>query len=148
MKEAYGGIFNLAFIVIFLVIAIGVLGLTFSYTKAFKMKSAVVSVIEEYEGSMCSDNLKKKVQREAVNLGYSPTNLVCPDDYTPVDGLFCYKLEEGSPHKIGNDQYVVYHVVTQFDIHFPIIEKMMNIHFFQVRGDTEEIYIQKDWKKC
>ena len=50
MKEAYGGIFNIVFIVIFLVIAIGVLGLTFSYTKAFKMKNAVVGAMEEYEG--------------------------------------------------------------------------------------------------
>ena len=56
MKEAYGGIFNLVFLVVFLVIVISLLGLTVSYTKAFKMKDRIIAVIEEYEGSGCENN--------------------------------------------------------------------------------------------
>ena len=48
MKEAFGGIYTIIFIVIFLVIVIGVLGFVVSYTKAFRMKSDIIYTIERY----------------------------------------------------------------------------------------------------
>ena len=53
MKEAFSGIYSIAFIVVFLVIVIGILGLVVSYTKAFKMKNIIISTIEKYEGACC-----------------------------------------------------------------------------------------------
>ena len=84
MKEAFGGIFNIMFIVIFLVIMIGVLGLVFSYTKAFQMKNAIISVIEEYEGSGCYPEAlsgashdtacRNKIKDKARGLAYNPVS--------------------------------------------------------------------------
>ena len=45
MKVAFGGILNLALVVVFLMIVSGVLGLTVSYTKAFNFKNYVISTI-------------------------------------------------------------------------------------------------------
>ena len=48
MKDAFGGIVNIVLVAIFLVIISGILGLVVNYTKAFRMKNAVISAIEQY----------------------------------------------------------------------------------------------------
>ena len=51
MRDAFGGIVNIVLVAIFLVIVSGILGLVVNYTKAFRMKNAVISTIEQYEGA-------------------------------------------------------------------------------------------------
>ena len=64
MKDAFGGILNLVFIVVFLLLVIGVLGLVVSYTKAFKMKNEIKPVIKEVDnmtkGSIPSFDINDK----------------------------------------------------------------------------------------
>ena len=150
MKEAFGGIVNYLFLVIFLVIVISILALVVSYTKAFRMKNAIISVIEEYEGSGCypesplsptgstSDSAcRRKIKAKAKALAYSPPNLVCkgPNIYN-ASGIYCYSIEKRIDNK------AVIKVITQVDMHFPIIEKIMGFRFFQVVGDTRVIELQ------
>lgn len=147
MKEAYGGIVSLVFISIFLVIVISVLGLVVSYTKAFKMKDRIISVIEEYEGSGCYPELsggssstacKERITDAAKELGYSPSEIKCSGDLTRSDdNLYCYSME-----RLTGTNKAVFKVVTQVDISFPIIDKIMGFRFFQVSGDTEAIELQ------
>ena len=144
MKEAYGGIFNILYIVIFLVIVIGVLGLVFSYTKAFKMKSAIIATIEEYEGSGCFENgdtaCLREIERQAKQIAYSPTEIQCPNDFIQSD-FFCFQKNPVTKSSKPGKNYIVVTVLTQVDISFPIIEKMMGFRFFQVAGDTKEIQL-------
>lgn len=152
MKEAYGGIVNLVFLVIFLVIVMGVLGLTVTYTKAYKMKDAIISIIEEYEGSGCGDRngnvdggsaCMTRIAREATSLGYRPPSLNCGGNLHNANGLFCYEVKDvtGSDGSIDNHR-AIYRVVTQIDINFPIIENIMGMSIFQVAGDTKTIELQ------
>lgn len=140
MKEAYGGIFNLVFLVVFLVIVISLLGLTVSYTKAFKMKDRIIAVIEEYEGSGCENNdsaCMKKIEQEAKNIAYSVPALNC-HDMSVGKNLFCYSVEKFEGNR------AIFTVVTQVDISFPVIDKIMGFRFFQVSGDTKTIELQVD----
>lgn len=101
MKEAYGGILNIVFVVIFLVIIEGILALVVSYTKAFKMKNSVISVIEEYEGSGCApeaslfasyntdSSCRRKIAEKANQINYAPPALHCPDTLRGDDGQSC-----------------------------------------------------------
>ena len=151
MKEAFGGIFNIFFLVLFLVIVMGILGLVVSYTKAFKMKNAVISAIEEYEGSGCypssgeSTNTAciNRIKRDAQGLKYNPVNLYC-NGLTPVDNLYCYEMtiisKDGEDGKAGK-RYAIFTVVTQVDISFPIVERIMGFRTFQVSGDTMMIQL-------
>lgn len=156
MKEAFGGIFNIIFVVIFLVIVIGVLGLVFSYTKAFKMKNAIISVIEEYEASGCYPEIaggstdtpcRNKIKQEAQGLAYNPVSLNCKETLCSKNGGMCkagdvYCYEMTTKTKDDGRQYAVFKVVTQVDISFPIISRIMGLEFFQVAGDTREIQLQ------
>ena len=156
MKEAFGGIFNIIFVVVFLVVVMGVLGLVVSYTKAFHMKDAIISVIEDYEGSGCYPEIsggisdtecREKIKNKAEEIGYRPYALSCPstDDGLEVhrveygaSGLYCYTMDKRS----GNQ--AVFRVITQVDMNFPIIEKIMGFRFFQVAGDTKVILLQTE----
>ncbi len=164
MKEAFGGIFNIMFMVIFLVIVIGVLGLVFSYTKAFKMKNAIISTIENYEGSGCYPETKagassdtacrREIKRLAQDLKYNPVSLSCSggcqvygptvDDANkrlcPAMDTYCYNVTIKT--KSDGSRYATFRVVTQVDMNFPIIEKIMGFSFFQVVGDTKEIKLK------
>lgn len=144
MQDAFGGIMNLILITIFLVIVSGVLGFSVNYTKAFKMKNIVISAIEEYEDSGCfkeGTECWKKIDREAKNIGYSPSNLNCSgdgeySDFTSYGGLFCAtRVETNSSEK----DTVAYRIITQVDIDIPIIRDIMGFSIFQVKGDTRVI---------
>ena len=146
MKEAFGGIINIVFVVVFLVVVMGVLGLVVSYTKAFRMKDAIISVIEEFEGSGCypeisggtmNSECRERIKEKAGEIGYHPVSLNCSgSDVHKVDDLFCYRMTKKS-----SDQ-AVFRVITQVDMNFPIIEKIMGFRFFQVAGDTKTIELQ------
>ena len=140
MKDAFGGILNIVLVAIFLVIISGILGLVVNYTKAFRMKNAVITAVEQYEGANgCFGNgvatgCKDKIIEKAKSLGYNPTELRCPSDFSNSYDLFCYKRADSDSKK-----NYVFSIITQVDIDIPIINKMMGLSIFQVHGDTRAI---------
>ncbi len=144
MQDAFGGILNIIFIAVFLVIVEGILGLVVNYSKAFRMKNFVISNIERYDGYGCfqdrasgNTDCRNKIEEGAKSIGYSPTTLLRCDTgdlYVNSDSLFCYKEQISVS---GNNRY--YTIVTQVDINIPIINNIMGLSFFQVHGDTRVI---------
>jgi hypothetical protein len=142
MKDAFGGIMNLALMVVFLVIAIGILALTVSYAKAFRMKNFVISTVEQYEGIKCDSAdsaCYNRIVEKAKSIGYHPAKMTC-DKGTNVGNYYC--IEKKQSDKGG----IYYTVQTQVDINFPIVNKALGISVFQVSGDTK--YFDPDsWYK-
>lgn len=157
MKDAFGGIFNLALIAVFLVTAMGILGLTVNYTKAFRAKNIIISTIEEYGGGYtCFHNdgaCFKRIKEQTDRIAYHPHSLSCPpskygDWYVaPLEsstgsdnGLFCYDITlSGGTLEDDDINDYWFTVVTQVDMDIPIINKIMGLYFFQVKGDTRRI---------
>ena len=159
MKESYGGILNIVFIVFFLVLIEGIFGFIVSYTKAFKMKNSIISVIEKYEGSGCALEIRSssvgesacrtEIVNEANKLSYSPPSIKCPNGTTLAKyrgkALYCYSISEKTlERKLSNGRKVkktgdVYKVITQVDISIPLINQIMGLRFFSVSGDTKII---------
>jgi len=144
MRDAFGGIVNIVFVAIFLLIISGILGLIVNYTKAFRMKNTVISAIEQYEGAKgCfSDQAtgetgcRDKILKGAEAIGYHPPTIICSKEegYTLSDNLFCYKRE-----KSDSGKHYVYTVITQVDINIPIINRIMGLDIFRVHGDTRPV---------
>ena len=118
------------------------------------MKDAIIFVIEEYEGSGCYPEIlgstketacRRKIVEEAKKINYSPVSLNCKDTCAKDGGMckggdvYCYEM---STSIRNGKEYAVFKVITQVDISFPIIEKIMGMRFFQVSGDTREIQLQ------
>ena len=179
MKDAFGGIFNLAIVAVFLVVVMGILGLTVNYTKAFRAKNIIISTIEEYgtgdtcfyKGRSCFEKIKERLE----GISYHPHSLTCPSSGTdghnnwstaPVDAagqnevLFCFADE-----RVVGDNYAdkynaskatvgckidphVFTVVTQVDIDIPIVNKIMGLYFFQVKGDTRVVNTRSKMNNC
>jgi hypothetical protein len=136
MRESFSGIVNIFFIAIFLVIISGILALIVSYTKAFKMKNIIISTIEQYEGSGCTNDSSycyKKIQERAKNYRYNVGNLKCPNDFSKVGNLYCIK----ETHNKDNKYF--YTVITRVDFYFPVISDFFSFNFFETSGDTQEI---------
>ena len=145
MQDAFGGILSLVILAVFLLIVEGVLGLTVCYTKAFRMKNAIITTIEKYDGIGCFDEGKacnNKIIEEANKLAYSPSvKLNCNKGFKNVKNIFCYK--NNTP--LWTDM-TSYHIITQVDVNFPIINHIMGLSIFQVNGDTRDIPVKKKKK--
>ena len=151
MKDAYSGIVNLVFIALFLLVISCVLGLIVSYTKAFKMKNNVISVIERYEGSGCtctdtggtctgaSTECRKRIVQGAKQIGYAPVNINCPANYDNVDNLYCVKKIFSRGSDGSHYARYTYDVVTQVDINFSLVSKIFGFNVFKISGKTQEV---------
>lgn len=158
MQDAFGGILNLVLIVLFLVIVEGILGLTVAYTKTFRMKNYVISVIEEYDGYGCHNNdgdtaCRKKITEKACEMGYRPPRISncnsndliegVTESVTTTNGKTCNYSKESlfCATEVYNDSSKTfsYHITTQVDINIPIVRDIMGFSFFQVNGDTRTI---------
>ena len=86
MRDAFGGLTSIVIIVVFLVIVSGYLAFNVTYTKAFKVKNKVISVLEQYEGicnlndeapNTCGGEIKSYMD----SVGYQVPSFTI-DDYT------------------------------------------------------------------
>ena len=149
MRDAFGGIANMAIIIIFLVLVSGYLAFNVNYTKAFRVKNKIISVFEQYEGN-CKDatlldnTCNGEIQKYMKSVGYSAPdfNMGGEKGWTCNYG-YCYK---GVRIKGTSDtkKKAYFKIVTQINIDIPIIKKIMpGLKIFQVSGDTKAIVVSE-----
>ena len=153
MRDAYGGIVSIAIVVVFLVLVSGYLAFNVNYTKAFRLKNKIISVLEEHEvynnivSDGCSKNMNNAICRPigeyASQIGYNVASITPPNDggqWKCDKGVgFCVKLVDDSSD--GNKKHGFYYeVVTQININIPIINNIMGLRIFQIKGATRTMY--------
>lgn len=141
MRDAFGGIVNITFIVVFMVIVNGYLAFAANYNKAFRVKNKIISLIEQNEGWDNGDTtLKDKIQTEMKQVGYAVTDLNLGGDYN-CDTEWGYCVMEIS--KSGDKSEInkiTYEVVTAVNIDIPILRNFLpRLSVFQVSGTTKAI---------
>ena len=141
MRDALGGIVNIAIIVVFITLVSGFMAYNINYTKAFRVKNKIITTLEQYEGR-CEQNSScdQEIISYMRSLGYS-AHIRNISGYTCRSG-YCYKEVSANVGTIAvNDSNKVYfQVVTAINIDIPIINKILpNIRLFQVKGNTKLI---------
>ncbi len=152
MREAIGGTWLLGFVVIFIVLFSGYLAVSINYTKAFKIKNKIISIIEENEGfteslnadlnALSKTELDKdeSVQAEIFKylkaIGYYNTSDVnCDADEQEYDNGYCIKA-------VTTDSGSAYYKVKTF-IKFNL--DMVNISVqIPISGETKVIYYDRN----
>jgi len=156
MRDAFGGLINIAIIIVFLVIVSGYMAYNVSYTKAFKVKNKVISTIEEFEGN-CDfnkdgDKCVTIIDTFMRQIGYNPvsrTELQNHAKFDKPEGCdasnvycqtgYCTMKCQYNTDSVAN-KYYYYRVVTYVTLDIPIINKVMSgMTVFQVTGDTMRI---------
>ncbi len=150
MRDAYGGIVNIAIVVVFLVLVSGYLAFNVNYTKAFRLKNKIISLLEEYEGAgyenipgcngsgLCGD-----IRNYASQIGYNVNSMNAPDDgnswVCDKSVGYCVALmgKGNNSDAVNESSDVYFTVITQININIPIINNIMGLRIFQVSGSTK-----------
>jgi len=163
LRDAIGGALTIQIILVFLILVNGYLAITVNYTKAFRVKNGIVSVIERNEG--LTETAGKSITELMRNAAYSVPlpylNKCYEQGYSPVypsqlsslgagstGGGFCYKRTDIDPTGSGVYTGREYSVVTYVNINVPGLNRIFQLvpHIFSVKGETKTIYSNKrDW---
>ena len=152
MRDAFGGVFTLQLVVIFMIIVNCFLAFSVNYTKAFRAKNEVRSIIEKYEGLTCC--AMKQIETVLAKDKYQlPKNYSCPKGYTlAIDSgstaRFCVKVQkvdvDGGTDIHNKYKGAYYSVVTYVNINIPIFDRIFAStdlqQAFAVKGETALIY--------
>lgn len=151
MRDAVGGTFSITAIVIFLIIVNCFLAFSVNYTKAFRAKNEVRSIIEKNEGLTCNAMHQIEDVLNKNNYRISSSGLCSKYGYKTALGrnntpLFCYKVEKvditGASNSNTTYKGAYYTVVTFVNIDIPIFNKIFDTvaNVFMVKGETALIY--------
>lgn len=152
MKEAIGQVFSLEFIIVFILVLNGYLAFNVNYTKAFRVKNEIRSIIQKNEGltSDAMDDISEYMTKVnyTQNNGYNDWCLskgyyVCKTD----KGSFCMEVATSDKYGTRNGKNIAayYTVYTFVDINIPIIDKLLPFAggLFSVTGETSLIYTKE-----
>lgn len=151
MRDAIGGAMTLQIIVIFMIIINCYLAFSVNYTKAFRVKNEIRSIIEKNEGLTCSAGeqinelmlknkykMNSRFERWCANNGYQVATLDA--------GSFCYKYHkvDVTGNSSGNSKYkgAYYTVATFVNMDIPLLNNILPFagNLFLVKGETALIY--------
>lgn len=148
MREAIGSSLLLNIVIVIIGVISAFLIGSIAYSKAFKAKSRIISVIEEYNGKCdfndFTDECANKVEDVLTDMGYS-SNIVneCDDNenivYNGVGGhrycIYKYTLCDRYNNVCKDDSNIktYYKVVTFMHFDIPVIGQFLE---FQVSGET------------
>lgn len=150
MRDAFGGIVNISFIVVFMVIVNGYLAFAANYNKAFRYKNKIINIIEQNEGY--DEKALKKIEAYRLSIGYSlskdikpdipkdcnQTDVICGTQICPTGQGFCVvQATQGKTNELSKKFYTV---TTAVNIDIPILNKFLTeMKIFQVNGTTKTI---------
>ena len=157
MRDAVGGTVSLVIVAFFIVFALSYMAFNVNYTKAFRMKDKIISLYEDYGGECDSSECQGFVLDYANEIGYTSTNLNCPEGYDlDYTGLYCKSpvvvnnqsdTDFGKNIKNNEDLSDIrkkkyYKIVTKINIQIPIINNILDFSFFYISGDTKSFAIK------
>lgn len=135
MRESIGGAIILKFVMLFIIIINSYLAFSVNYSKAFKVKNRIISLIEQYESyELASSKIYEYLNETNYKAGVSNTSGLCPSGYT-LDELgygFCY-------NQIVDTKGYYYKVSTYINVNLPILDLIFS-KAFAIYGETKMIY--------
>ena len=165
MRESIGGAFTLEIIIIFMVLVNSYLAFSVNYSKAFKVKNAIIDLIENNEGFPtgeavnCTTNgdpntFSGRFCKIIRDYGYTASKQYVANDKSCSEVPHAPNLEDLGiciiPHtniigqESSKDQYqgVYYTVYTYINIELPILKNILQNMpgVFRISGDTNIIY--------
>lgn len=153
MRESVGAMWIFSICLIFIIMMTAYLAISVNYAKAFRVKSHLVSMIEENEGY--SPGLEEAVDNYLSNQGYTARGKCAENlnirgneedwelkkclsqDETGKCSACIYKANATNSKKEGPTQRAHYRVITFFKFDIPVVNSMLT---FQVAGESRYIF--------
>lgn len=148
MRDSIGGLWIFAMVIVFMMILIAYVAISINYSNAYKLKTAIVTKIEQYDG--WNTMSKKEVDNLVHASGYRQKGYCKkPDDGSKYIGVlegsvsvnprtmqnYCiYRTKRGATS--GSEAKYYYHVTIFFGFNLPVLG---DIYTFKVSGETGQI---------
>ena len=87
MRQAIGTTWVMQLVIIFMLIFVAFLALTINYTKAFKVKNELVTIVEKYEGIQTKSGGSIELINNYLSYNGYGTMKACETGYYGVDNL-------------------------------------------------------------
>lgn len=159
MRDAIGGLVSVVIIIAFIVVISSYLAFNVNYTKAFRVKNKVITVLEQYEGSCNiynnSDKCRKLIREYIDSIGYTAVTPLgsgfveggsdCKTAYCCQDG-YCIKqyIKDPEPGAVDSGRKQYWEVRTFVSVDMPIVRNVItSFEFFQIKGDTKTFEVVK-----
>lgn len=138
MREAIGNTFLTSLATVFLFVIMSLLVSALVYSKAYKAKNKIISVIEKYNGFTTA--AQAEADSDLFKMGYktNATNRSCSKIENTIlihdsaSGRYDYCV-----YQINSTRGEYYKVITYTHLDLPIIGQYLT---FQVKGDSRTIY--------
>lgn len=149
MRESIGGAWLLGIVLVFMSVFIAYIAITINYSNAYKLKTEMVTAIEQYEG--INPTSLSKLDSLIKSHSYRNT-MMCPTNENDIvlgitDGVvtvnpttrqsYCVTREFQS----GSEDKYYYNVIVSFDFSLPVLGDLFN---FKVSGETNVINYPND----
>lgn len=144
MREAIGGTWIFGIVIVFIVLFSSYLAISVNYSKAFKVKNTIVSMIEKYEGH--GDAVQTAIIKYNKEVGYGVSSN-CNGKGQGYDNVpstagfksrYCVECTDADTSEGRNRLAKSYYTVTVFfKLDLPIVG---NIFVFPVTGETKPVY--------
>lgn len=143
MRDAFGGIFSLSLLMVFILIVSGFISLAINYTRSYRVKNYVLTMLEKYEGNTENKDMLERTYNYAKSMGYvaprtsyaraESKSYTCPK-YNGENIGWCYK--DG----VVEDDTFTMDIVVFVNLNIPIIKQAFaNFEFFWLPGTTNLI---------
>lgn len=159
MKDAYGGTYLFGIVVLFMLLFTGIMCLTINRSKAYSVKDAIVTVIEENQGielengpSISGNDGLDSIEEELKSYNYRTTG-TCPEGYqgysyngdstfTSEESSFCLKVvdkttADADTGETDGELGCYYSVVVFYKLDLPVLKEVFN---FSISGETITLY--------
>lgn len=149
MRESIGSTWILQLIIVFMLIFVGFLALSINYTKAFKIKNEVVTIIEKYEGVSSEENGSIEIINNYLRYYNYQVMGACDEGFYGIADLnntaavpaqqgqkYYYCIKRNSTGNATFPDRVNYNVETFFQFNLPFIGDLFT---FRVSGSTIDI---------
>ena len=113
MRDAFGGVFMVQLLLVFIIIYVGFISISLNYSRAFRIKNYVIDYIEEAElKDIKNDDFEEKVSSQTKSYGYVNESLC--DEYdidgssTCINGIYIKRSQEKNLYGVNHYYYTVY----------------------------------------
>lgn len=151
MRESIGGAWLLGIVLVFMSVFIAYIAITINYSNAFKMKTKMITVIEQYQG--INSNSLQKMEGMLSDHAYK-IKAMCPssnDKYLGVDGgvvttnpttkqRYCLYREKRVAQS-GSDAKYYYRLIVFFNFSLPVLGDLFT---FKIDSETNAILYPND----
>ena len=150
MRDAFGGVFTMNLLLVFIFIYVAVTAVSLNYAKAFKVKNAVIDFVEEnaindldeyfgFLGTKDIDALDKELGRLSYHktceeIGYEDSrlvqniyNLVRPDEYCYKGVVISIKPDKTNEIEGTNSEIIYYEIKTYANWNLGAFNKLLTL---------------------